>query len=441
MMNYLRKRIKDLSPRSLVATLLILAVVVGAAAGVSRAAPLLQTSGAMAVAAYDQVNIRSGPSTAYAVVGSLVLGQSCPIIGRDTSTGWWLIACANGVTGWVSPDVVTVVGDTSNVPSYTVGGSAIVAPPEPQAPSQPTTFTGWQASYFANADLSGVPVLVQDVPDINFDWGYGSPSPSVPVDNFSARYARTLNLAPGNYLLTLRMDDGARVFIDSQLVMNDWRVGSVRELQQMVTLNGSHAFTVEYFEGTGTASLFFAITPQAAQPTPTPPPPPYQPSVPTLSVPQDQWRAQYYNNTGLGGSPAAAMYVPRSAYQLDQNWGTGSPAQGVNADYFSAVFEGNFYFAAGDYMFYTQVDDGARLYIDNILVIDAWSDGPKERSNRFNSIGVGYHNIRVEYYEQTGNAYVRAWWTLAGSPAPAPTPTPGGGGNVPPPPPGPVVPM
>jgi uncharacterized protein YraI len=230
MMNYLRKRIKDLSPRSLVATLLILAVVVGAAAGVSRAAPLLQTSGAMAVAAYDQVNIRSGPSTAYAVVGSLVLGQSCPIIGRDTSTGWWLIACANGVTGWVSPDVVTVVGDTSNVPSYTVGGSAIVAPPEPQAPSQPTTFTGWQASYFANADLSGVPVLVQDVPDINFDWGYGSPSPSVPVDNFSARYARTLNLAPGNYLLTLRMDDGARVFIDSQLVMNDWRVGSVREL-------------------------------------------------------------------------------------------------------------------------------------------------------------------------------------------------------------------
>lgn len=63
----------------------------------------------MAVAVYDQINIRSGPSTSYASVGSLALGQSCPIIGRDTSTGWWLIRCANGVTGWVSPDVVVVV--------------------------------------------------------------------------------------------------------------------------------------------------------------------------------------------------------------------------------------------------------------------------------------------------------------------------------------------
>ncbi len=34
------------------------------------------------------------------------------------------------------------------------------------------------------------------------------------------------------------------------------------------------------------------------------------------------------DKTGLGGSPAAAMYLPRSAYQLDQNWGAGSPAAG-----------------------------------------------------------------------------------------------------------------
>ena len=438
---------KSFSIRSALTALLVLVVVLTAMVSVSRAAPLNQASGPMAVASFDAVNIRSGPSTAFAVVGSLTLGQSCPIIGRDTSTGWWLIQCASGVTGWVSPDVVVVVGDASTVPSYTVGGSAIVAPPEAQAPSQPTTFAGWQASYFANADLAGVPVLVQDVPNINFDWGAGSPAPTVPVDNFSARYVRTINFAQGNYLFTLRMDDGARVLVGNQMVMNDWRVGSVRELQQIIPLNGNQTITVEYFESTGGASIFFAITPMSSQPTPTPPPPPPPPvqpsvpSVPSLPVPQEQWRAQFYNNTGLGGSPAAAIFVPRGAYQLDQNWGTGSPTSGVNADYFSAVFEGFFNFAAGDYIFTTQVDDGARIYIDNILIVDAWSDGPKERSNRFNNIGAGTHNIRVEYYEQTGNAYVRTWWTLAGSTAPTPTPTPGGG-NVPvPPPPGPIVPL
>lgn len=81
-MNYLRTRSKGLSMRSLMSTLLILAVIVAAMAGVGRAAPLNQTGGAMAVAAYDQINIRSGPSTSYVSVGSLALGQSCPKFGH-----------------------------------------------------------------------------------------------------------------------------------------------------------------------------------------------------------------------------------------------------------------------------------------------------------------------------------------------------------------------
>jgi hypothetical protein len=39
--------------------------------------------------------------------------------------------------------------------------------------------------------LVGSPVLVQDVSEVNFQWGFGSPGPSVPTDYFSARYERT----------------------------------------------------------------------------------------------------------------------------------------------------------------------------------------------------------------------------------------------------------
>ena len=78
---------------------------------------------------YDTVNIRTGPSTNYPVTGSLLYGESCPVIGRDTATGWWMIRCPGGNQGWVSYDVVNVVGDTSGVPLYSVGGQAIVAPP------------------------------------------------------------------------------------------------------------------------------------------------------------------------------------------------------------------------------------------------------------------------------------------------------------------------
>ena len=388
------------------ATLLLLGIAAPSAFAAGKAAPVAappaQSSSVAAVAKGDVVNIRSGPSTNYPVVGTMAFGQTCPVIGRDTSTGWWLVQCP-GVTGWVSPDLVSIVGDPSTVPLYSVGGPAIVAPPEPGVPPPPTTFVNWKASYYANKDLAGVPVMVVDVPEVNFDWGYGSPGPLVPSDYFSARYERTLNLPSGSYLLTLRVDDGARVFVDDQLVMDDWRVGSVRELSTIRTLSGNHRFRVEYFEDTGMASVFFGIAPTATAPPPTP----------DLPVPQDQWRAQYFNNTDLAGSPTVVQYQPRGVYPLDMNWGGGSPAPGVGSDYWSARFEGSFYFGAGDYDFFAQADDGVRVWLDNLLVIDAWYDGYKERSNRFNQIGTGYHTVRVEYYERVGGAAVRVWWQFA----------------------------
>ncbi|MBK8046798.1 MAG: hypothetical protein IPK16_06545 [Anaerolineales bacterium] len=156
--------------------------------------------------------------------------------------------------------------------------------------------------------------------------------------------------------------------------------------------------------------------------------------MPDLAIPQDQWRAQYFNNTDLAGSPAAASYVSRGAYPLDKNWGSGSPAAGVGADYWSARFEGNFYFTPADYDFFAQSDDGVRVYIDNILIIDAWYDGYKQASNKFDRIGDGYHLMRVDYYERAGDGYVRVWWAYRGSSNPV-QPSGNTSNDIPPPPP------
>ena len=191
-------------------------------------------------------------------------------------TGWWLVQCPTGVTGWVSFDSVNIIGDTSIVPLFTVGSQ----PAPPPAPPQPAPTNTWRATYFANKDFAGSPVLVQDVPDVNFNWGFGSPGPSVPVDYFSARYERIMALVPGSYLLTLRMDDGARLFIDDQLVLDDWRVGSARELSAVRTLGSSARLRIDYFEETGEASIFFAMTPMGV-------PPPALPTPPAMAVAGD----------------------------------------------------------------------------------------------------------------------------------------------------------
>ncbi|HQY90639.1 PA14 domain-containing protein [Caldilinea sp.] len=389
--------------RLLVLLAAVLLLIVSAGADV-QGAPATQTGGTVGVAKFDAVNVRSGPSTAYPVVGALAYGQSCPVIGRDTFSGWWLFQCPGGVTGWVSPDLVNIVGNPNSVPLYTVSGPT---PSQPTPVPPPPPANGWNASYFANRDLQGSPVQVQTVPDINFSWGFGSPGPNVPPDYFSARYQRTMNMAPGYYQFTLGMDDGARLFIDGQLVLDDWRVGAFRQVSAIRYVDGNaHTYLVEYFEDTGQAAVQLTIAASA----------PPQPQIPTPSpgswtVPQNQWLAQYFNNTDLAGGPIFLQYVPRGAYPLDLDWGYGSPAPNVNVDYFSARFEGIFFFDAGDYQFFTRVDDGVRIYIDNLLVVDAWWDGLKEPSNVFRRLGGGNHTVRVEYYERAGAASVRVWWS------------------------------
>ena len=359
-------------------------------------APAAETGTSVAIVRVDVANVRSGPGTVYPTVGQLSLNQVCPIAGRNADNSWWMIECAS-LDGWISDTVVRTVADPNRLPVLVVPPPTIVQPPA--VPSQPQTFAGWKASYFTNANLTGTPAVVQDVADINFNWGTGSPNPAIPSDYFSARYERTVNFAPGNYRFTARYDDGVRVYIDGQLIIDDWNAGSDRTRVADRTLSGNHAIVVEYFEATQFALLQFSWAIFQNQV------PPSQPAR------KEDWNTSYYNNTDLSGTPALQAVTPRSGYPLDQDWGNGSPAPGIiGNDNFSARFTATYSFDAGDYTFRARVDDGVRVYIDNIRVLDNWSDGFKEFQNTFRGLGGGDHTITVEYYERGGTAFVRVWW-------------------------------
>jgi hypothetical protein len=367
------------------------------------------TGGPQATVRFDAVNVRAGPDLAYAVIGSKTLGQTCDIIGRNADSSWWQIRCADGTIGWISNDVVRVTGSVIGVPVIAAPPPPPPAPTPTPAPPPPPSSGGWSVSYFANRDLAGAPVLQQNVDNIQFNWGEGSPGPNVPADNFSARFQRQMNFSTGTYEFRATYDDGIRIYVDGQPILDDWQEGSARSSSAQRLLSGTHDIRVEYFEATGAAAVVVFIG---------------------LVRETVDWQATYFNNTDLAGTAVLARGEPRSQQApLDHNWGESSPAPGVvNNDFFSGRWVGSFYFEAGDYTFQVNVDDGARLYIDGIRVIDAWSDGYKEVSNVFYGVGEGNHQITVEYYERTGGASVRAWWWRGGGGSG------GGGGTAPPPP-------
>jgi hypothetical protein len=313
----------------------------------------------------------------------VVAGQTCAVIGRNQTATWWQLSCSGAASGWVFGELLALAGPISTVP--------VVQTAPPPTPVPPATFVNWKSSYFANRDLAGTPVLVEDQPSINFNWGTASPGPGVPADNFSARFERTLNFNFGTYELAVTMDDGARVFIDDQLVINDWNVGATRTRTALQVLSGAKRLRVEFFEQGDRAQLNFSVN---------------------LVSSSEAWQATYYNGRNIGTNPVLTRGEPRSgSRQLDYNWGWGPPAAGVPAENFSARWVGTFSFEGGDYRFNANVDDGIRVYIDGILILDRWQVGINNGlTNTFLALGAGNHQIVVEYFEDKATANITVWW-------------------------------
>jgi beta-glucosidase len=116
-------------------------------------------------------------------------------------------------------------------------------------------------------------------------------------------------------------------------------------------------------------------------------------------------KAEYFNNDHLQGDPALARIDQR----IDFHWGAGSYGSEGPVDHFSVRWTG--YFdpeAEDDYKFYVSADDGARLYVDDALVIDDWKTHGETLDTYSAHLEAGKaRRIRLEYFESTGTATAR----------------------------------
>jgi hypothetical protein len=246
----------------------------------------------------------------------------------------------------------------------------------------------WQVSYWNNISLSGTPAREETVAHINFDWGYGSPHHTVATEGFSARWKRYIDVGAGTYRFTATSDDGIRVYVDGNLIIDEWHDHPARTYSADYGLQaGHHLVTVEYYENTGAAVAKVSWTLSPEQPGP--------------------WRAQYYANRWLSGSPV----LTRSEAKVGSDWGTGSPAPQVPSDNFSARWARTVPFEWGNYRFTATSDDGIRVYVDNRLIIDEWHDHPAQSYSSDLNLAGGPHEIVVEYYEHAGAAVAKLEWT------------------------------
>jgi RNase P/RNase MRP subunit p29 len=196
------------------------------------------------VAGYEVLNGTAVVSTATAATAT-VAGLSC-------GTGYTLGVRAFDAAG-------------NRGPASTVSATTTACAPPPTS----CTAGEFTSEYFANTTLSGTPALSRCETKVDYSWSGGSPDPSVPSDNFSARWSGTFSFAGGDTTFTVTADDGVRLRVDGTLLIDRWVDEPATTYTATKTLTaGSHTVRVEYYEAA------YAAVARVGWTTSTSPPPP-----------------------------------------------------------------------------------------------------------------------------------------------------------------------
>jgi hypothetical protein len=149
-----------------------------------------------------------------------------------------------------SDQMVTAIPYSQKGGSGTIGQQLLISFVITGAPQY---FT---ADYFKGTNFNSYVYRETDIFPLYFDWGNGSPSNSINVNNFSVRYEGDFIFQNGNYEFITKSDDGVRLYVDNSLIIDDWITHKVREKRNVIFLNsGVHNVKLEYFEGKGSAFI------------------------------------------------------------------------------------------------------------------------------------------------------------------------------------------
>jgi hypothetical protein len=91
-------------------------------------------------------------------------------------------------------------------------------------------------------------------------WTGGSPHPSVPADHFSARWSGWVEApSSGPFTFYATIDDGVRLWIDGELLINDWEdTPGVHTCTVSLRANHKHEIRLEFYENAGGATCQLA---------------------------------------------------------------------------------------------------------------------------------------------------------------------------------------
>ncbi|WP_246553306.1 PA14 domain-containing protein [Paenibacillus tritici] len=158
-------------------------------------------------------------------------------------------------TPTATPAPVTTPTPTP-VPTPTPTAAPAPVPTPTAVPENPPAANGLYAEYFTNMTLSGDPAVVRTDAVLDFNWRQGSPDAAIGIDFFSVRWSGKIKpLYTETYQIYTTSDDGIRVRVNGELVIDSWVKQSGTERSGSISLTAGELYDiqVEYYENQGDA--------------------------------------------------------------------------------------------------------------------------------------------------------------------------------------------
>jgi hypothetical protein len=330
--------------------------------------------------------------------------------GSGTLSGTLQVAAVNGVATFTNLSINNAgAGYTLNASSGNLTG-ATSSPFTIGAP--PGNGQGLTGAYFDNADFTNLKLVRTDA-TVNFDWGGGSPDASIGADTFSVRWTGKVQpLYTETYTFYTTSDDGVRLWVNGQQIINNWTDHAPTENSGTIALSAGQQYDIrmDMFENGGgaTAKLSWSSATETKK-----------------IIPQSQLFPAPFVGTGTG---LAAQYfdnmdftsqkIVRTDPVVNFDWSTGSPDPTVGADTFSVRWSGQVQAQwNGNYIFYTTSDDGVRLWVNGVLAINNWTDHAATENSAVVALSAGQKvDLKMEVYENGGYATASLMWSHANTP-------------------------
>lgn len=274
---------------------------------------------------------------------------------------------------------------------------------------------GLLGEYFSGTGLTPLAYRGYDA-DVNYNWYHASPDASLPVDSYSVRwtgYIKTPDGVSGNYTFFTVSDDGVRLWVNGQLLVNNWTNHAPTENSKVISLQGGQVYSIklEYYEAGGTALIQMLWQPPNGAKEIIP-----SSRLLPVSEPASTYglKGEYFN-----GKTLTDLRLTRYDNNVDYDWGNWYPDPVLPVDAFSARWTGSLRIpagAGGSYRFYTVADDGVRLWVNGQLIISDWTThAPVENMSSLIPLDGGKtYDIKLEYYEDWGGAMVQLLWQPPG---------------------------